>query len=131
MRLFENCDQQFCGIITSRVIDRPHASRGLFEYNFPQPFGSVSTMTSTSTQNPSAAPGAAPPPDTATPGRGLLLTVLTGVFITTLDFFIVNVAIPSAQADLAATAAEIQWIVAGYGLAYGVGLITGGRLGDL
>jgi EmrB/QacA subfamily drug resistance transporter len=61
----------------------------------------------------------------------LLPTVLTGVFITILDFFIVNVAIPTIRADLGAGSAAIEWIVAGYGLAYGSGLVLGGRLGDL
>ncbi|WIM92811.1 MFS transporter [Actinoplanes oblitus] len=51
--------------------------------------------------------------------------------MTILDFFIVNVAIPSIQEDLRANAAEIQLVVAGYGLAYAIGLITGGRLGDI
>jgi EmrB/QacA subfamily drug resistance transporter len=49
----------------------------------------------------------------------------------TLDFFIVNVAIPSLQAALHAGSAAIQLVVAGYGLALAVGLITAGRLGDL
>ena len=62
---------------------------------------------------------------------GTLLVLLTGVFITTLDTFIVNVAIPSMQADLRAGATAMQWVVAGFGLALGGGLITGGRLGDL
>jgi EmrB/QacA subfamily drug resistance transporter len=57
--------------------------------------------------------------------------VLTGIFITILDFFIVNVAIPTIRADLDAGPAMIEWVVAGYGLAYGSGLILGGRLGDL
>ncbi len=65
------------------------------------------------------------------PRAGTLPTVLTGVFVTILDFFIVNVAIPAIQRDLHAGAAEVEWIVAGYGLAYGSGLILGGRLGDL
>ncbi|GGQ02435.1 MFS transporter [Streptosporangium pseudovulgare] len=65
------------------------------------------------------------------PRRGTLPTVLTGVFITMLDFFIVNVAIPTTQRDLHAGAAAIEWVVAGYGLAYGSGLVLGGRLGDL
>jgi hypothetical protein len=60
-----------------------------------------------------------------------LPVVLAGAFMTILDFFIVNVAIPSIQTDLGATAAQIQLVVAGYGLAYAVGLITGGRLGDI
>ncbi|MGV9328220.1 MFS transporter [Streptosporangium sandarakinum] len=65
------------------------------------------------------------------PRRGTLPTVLTGVFITMLDFFIVNVAIPTVQRDLHAGAAAVEWVVAGYGLAYGSGLVLGGRLGDL
>lgn len=48
----------------------------------------------------------------------------------TLDFFIVNVAVPTMQADLGATPTSIEWVVAGYGLAFAAGLILGGRLGD-
>lgn len=48
-----------------------------------------------------------------------------------LDSFIVNVAIPSIQSDLQASASGIQFILAGYTLAYAVLLITGSRLGDL
>ncbi|WP_433444395.1 MFS transporter [Nonomuraea sp. CA-141351] len=62
---------------------------------------------------------------------GTLPTVLTGVFITILDFFIVNVAIPAIQRDLHAGTAAVEWVVAGYGLAYGSGLVLGGRLGDI
>ncbi|MEU1437495.1 MFS transporter [Streptomyces sp. NPDC005786] len=65
------------------------------------------------------------------PRSGTLPTVLTGVFITTLDFFIVNVAVPSTQHDLHAGPTAIEWVVAGYALAYGSGLILGGRLGDI
>ncbi|MGW5365835.1 MFS transporter [Actinopolymorpha pittospori] len=65
------------------------------------------------------------------PRAGTLPTVLTGVFITILDFFIVNVAIPTTQRDLHATTTTVEWIVAGYGLAYGSGLVLGGRLGDI
>src|SRR4051812_15549485 len=68
---------------------------------------------------------------TAAPGWAPLLVLLTGTFITTLDFFIVNVAIPATQRDLHAGPAAIQFIVAGFGLALAAGLITGGRLGDL
>jgi len=50
--------------------------------------------------------------------------------MTILDFFIVNVAIPSVQASLSANPAQIQLVVACYGLAYAACLITGGRLGD-
>jgi EmrB/QacA subfamily drug resistance transporter len=60
-----------------------------------------------------------------------LPVILAGTFMVTLDFFIVNVAIPSIQRDLHASTAAIEWLVAGYGLAYAALLIPGGRLGDL
>ncbi|HEV2358964.1 MAG TPA: MFS transporter [bacterium] len=60
----------------------------------------------------------------------ILPVLLIGTFMSTLDFFIVNVAIPSMQHDLGASPAAIEWVVAGYALAFGCGLVTGGRLGD-
>jgi EmrB/QacA subfamily drug resistance transporter len=65
-----------------------------------------------------------------TPGWAPLAVMLTGTFMIVLDFFIVNVAIPSMQRQLHASAAGVEWVVTAYGLTYGVGLITGGRLGD-
>jgi len=64
-------------------------------------------------------------------GWAPLLVVLTGTFMTFLDFFIVNVALPSIQGRLHAGPAAIQLVVAGFGLAFAVGMISGGRLGDL
>ncbi|MEB4601249.1 MFS transporter [Raoultella ornithinolytica] len=63
------------------------------------------------------------------PWAGLTVLLLAG-FVTIFDLFVVNVAIPSIQAGLGANFAEIGLIVAGYELAFGVLLITGGRLGD-
>jgi EmrB/QacA subfamily drug resistance transporter len=63
--------------------------------------------------------------------RGALPVLLAGVFISMLDFFIVNVALPDIQRDLNAGPSAVQFIVAGYGLALAAGLITAGRLGDL
>src|SRR5580658_5922368 len=64
-------------------------------------------------------------------GWGPLFVVLAGTFMTFLDFFIVNVALPSIQRDLHAGPAAVQLVVAGYGLTFAAGMITGGRLGDL
>ena len=62
----------------------------------------------------------------------LALTVtLTGAFMAIMDAFIVNISLPSIRADLHASFGQAQLIVAAYGLVYAVGLITGGRLGDL
>ena len=47
-----------------------------------------------------------------------------------LDFFIVNVALPSIQSELHASAGSIEWVIAGYALTSAVFLITGARLGD-
>jgi EmrB/QacA subfamily drug resistance transporter len=59
-----------------------------------------------------------------------LPVILSGTFMVVLDFFIVNVALPSIQSGLHASSSAIEWIVAGYGLTSAVFLVTGGRLGD-
>ncbi|MFI7438881.1 MFS transporter [Nonomuraea indica] len=60
-----------------------------------------------------------------------LPVVLVAVFMTTLDFFVANLAIPSIRAGLAASGSEAQLVIAAYGLAYAAGLVVSGRLGDL
>jgi MFS family permease len=59
-----------------------------------------------------------------------LPVVLIAPFMVVLDFFIVNVAIPSMQSRLHAGSGAVEWVIAGYGLTFAIGLITGGRLGD-
>ncbi|KAJ1684452.1 hypothetical protein LUZ63_020207 [Rhynchospora breviuscula] len=50
--------------------------------------------------------------------------------MTLLDVSIVNVALPSIREGLGAGDRTIQWVVAGYSLAFGVMLVPAGRLGD-
>jgi EmrB/QacA subfamily drug resistance transporter len=65
------------------------------------------------------------------PRRWKALAVsLTAGFMGLLDVSIVNVALPSMQAGLHATSGGIRWVVSGYALAFGLVLVTGGRLGD-
>jgi MFS family permease len=64
------------------------------------------------------------------PSALALPILLLGGFITVFDLFVVNIAIPSMQADLGASFADIGFVIAGYELAFGVLLIAGGRLGD-
>jgi EmrB/QacA subfamily drug resistance transporter len=59
-----------------------------------------------------------------------LPVLLAGAFMVVLDFFIVNVALPSIAADLDASPSSLEWVVAGYGLTFAAFLITAGRLGD-
>lgn len=69
----------------------------------------------------------------ATPSLGGLglFTVLLAAALPLIDFFIVNVALPSIGRDLHASESVLELVVAGYGLAYAVLLVLGGRLGDL
>jgi MFS family permease len=55
---------------------------------------------------------------------------MIGTFMIVLDFFIVNVALPSIQSGLHASESAIEWVVAGYGLTFAVFLIAAGRIGD-
>jgi EmrB/QacA subfamily drug resistance transporter len=48
-----------------------------------------------------------------------------------LDISIVNVALPSIQADLGFSTEDLQWVVSGYALTFGGFLLLGGRAGDL
>ncbi|MFI8930503.1 MFS transporter [Streptomyces sp. NPDC053474] len=60
----------------------------------------------------------------------LLAVVLGGTFMAIMDGFIVNVAVPAVRTDLDASFAQAQLTVSSYLLAYGLLLVTGGRLGD-
>ncbi|MFT4100310.1 MAG: MFS transporter [Burkholderiaceae bacterium] len=65
-------------------------------------------------------------------GEALATAVLlTGTFMVVLDFFIINVALPTMQRQLGATDTQTQWFVVAYGLAYACTLVAGGRLGEL
>ncbi|SDX80592.1 drug resistance transporter, EmrB/QacA subfamily [Modestobacter sp. DSM 44400] len=55
---------------------------------------------------------------------------VSALSITLLDVSIVTVALPSIGTGLDADAAELQWVVSGYALAFGMVPIIGGRLGD-
>jgi EmrB/QacA subfamily drug resistance transporter len=60
-----------------------------------------------------------------------LIVVSVAFVMDLLDSTIVNIAIPSIQTNLGASFASIQWLVAGYLLAFATLLVTGGRMGDV
>jgi len=69
---------------------------------------------------------------TATPRRWLVLaTVALAQLMVVLDATIVNIAMPSAQAELGFSDNDRQWIVTAYALAFGSLLLLGGRLSDM
>jgi EmrB/QacA subfamily drug resistance transporter len=77
---------------------------------------------------PANAPGNATEPD---PGRWWALVVLAAAqLMIILDASIVNIALPSAQADLDISNADRQWMVTAYTLAFGALLLLGGRIAD-
>ncbi|MFB7715510.1 MFS transporter [Streptomyces sp. NPDC056105] len=62
--------------------------------------------------------------------RRTLFVCLAAGATTLLDQAVLNIAVPSMRKSLAAGAGDVQWIVAGYSLAFGLALVPGGSLGD-
>jgi EmrB/QacA subfamily drug resistance transporter len=61
----------------------------------------------------------------------ILAVILAAECMDLLDSTIVNVAAPSIHNELHTSSTSLQWIVGGYALAIAVGLMVGGRLGDI
>src|SRR3984957_18923732 len=61
----------------------------------------------------------------------ILAVVLAAECMDLIDSTVVNVAAPQIAHDFHSSSTALQWIVGGYPLAIAVGLIIGGRLGDL
>ena len=63
--------------------------------------------------------------------RAALWLCLGAGFITLLDQSMFVLAVPAMSASLHADSGSVQWILAGYSLAFGVALVPAGRLGDI
>ncbi len=84
------------------------------------------TTTLEKTSNPSSSV------TTANPKRWWILAVLgIAQLMVVLDSTIVNIALPTAQTDLAFSDNSRQWIVTAYALAFGSLLLIGGRIADI
>lgn len=59
-----------------------------------------------------------------------LIAIMLGAFLSLLDTTIVNVALPDIGRVLKTSSQTIEWVISGYALAFGLVLITAGRLGD-
>lgn len=62
--------------------------------------------------------------------RAILVVVLVPTFMSLLSISSINVILPSIQDSLDATTSQIQWVLSGYTLAFGVLLVAAGRAGD-
>ncbi len=89
----------------------------------------LGTSTSEQTRGPDLTKAPAENPDHAK--RWWVLAVLAvAQLMVVLDATIVNIALPTAQRDLAFNNSDRQWIVTAYALAFGSLLLIGGRLAD-
>ncbi|HZV92363.1 MAG TPA: MFS transporter [Caldimonas sp.] len=61
----------------------------------------------------------------------MLVVVSIAQLMVVLDATVVNIALPTAQADLGFDNSQRQWIVTAYALAFGSLLLLGGRVGDI
>ncbi|GHB24298.1 MFS transporter [Streptomyces xanthochromogenes] len=84
------------------------------------------------TETPSRTPSPSRPPRKMTlAARIALLVLLVAELMDILDQSVVLTALPAIQSSTGAGPAAVQWLTAGYSLTVAVGLITGGRLGDI
>lgn len=60
-----------------------------------------------------------------------LFVLLLASFMNLIDVTIVNVALPSLEANMHADPSELEWVVAAFVLAFALGLLPFGRLGDV
>lgn len=78
-------------------------------------------------------PDAAPSPPSPTSPRRRRLTLIAmclATFMTSLDVTIVNVALPSMQAELRLTASDLEWVIGAYSLSLAALIPACGALGD-
>ncbi len=62
---------------------------------------------------------------------GVFMLVAVGIFMTTLDSSIVNIALPTIMTDLDAAFGTVQWVVVVYLLTISATLLSFGRLSDI
>ncbi|NLC10555.1 MAG: MFS transporter [Gammaproteobacteria bacterium] len=61
----------------------------------------------------------------------ILMVLLMAIFMSLMSVSVINVALASIQEGLSASQSDIQWVLSGYALTFGVVLVSAGRAGDL
>jgi len=76
-------------------------------------------------------PAFSPPPGAGPPGKVFAVLALA-VFISTLDVFIVNIAVPAIQSDFHdSSVADISWVLSVYAIVFAALLVPASKLGDV
>src|SRR4051794_7013898 len=89
------------------------------------------TSTSTPAAAPPSAPSFSPPPGAGSP-KMVFGVLAIAVFISTLDVFIVNIAVPSIQRSFArSSVADMSWVLNAYAIVFAALLVPAGKLGDV
>jgi MFS family permease len=63
--------------------------------------------------------------------RRILLVLLTLLAMTLMAISSINVALPSIESSIGASNTDIQWMLSGYALSFGIVLVAAGRVGDV
>lgn len=63
--------------------------------------------------------------------RRILSVLLIPLFLALMSVSVVNVALPAVERGIGASPADLQWVLSGYTLTFGVVLVAAGRAGDL
>lgn len=61
----------------------------------------------------------------------ILLVILGAIFMSLMSVSVVNVALASIRDGLNASQSDLQWVLSGYALTFGVVLVSAGRAGDI
>nr|WP_255316827.1 MFS transporter [Nesterenkonia sp. Act20] len=61
----------------------------------------------------------------------MMTAMFLPLFASLLSISIVNVALPAIEESLEASSADLQWVLSGYALAFGMALVPAGRAGDI
>ncbi len=63
--------------------------------------------------------------------KRILIIALVPLFMSLLSVSIINVVLPAISTTIGASSSELQWVLTGYALSFGVVLVAAGRAGDV
>lgn len=63
--------------------------------------------------------------------RKIMIVLLIPLAMVLMSVSSVNVALPAIQSSIGATPSDIQWLLSGYSLSFGIFLVAAGRIGDV